>query len=113
GTDVALPAKAAALAEIESLAPARASDDQTIRIISVGALVPRKGYDVLIAALAQITELPWQLLIVGDSTRSPQTAAELAREIARLHLVNRVRLSGVVSTEELAKLYAWADLFAL
>jgi glycosyltransferase involved in cell wall biosynthesis len=76
-------------------------------------LVPRKGYDVLIAALAQITELPWRLLIVGDNARSPQTAAELTQQIARLHLVGRVSLSGAVSTEELAKLYACANVFAL
>ena len=36
---------------------------------SVGAVVPRKGYDVLIAALATLADLPWRLTIAGDRTR--------------------------------------------
>ena len=41
------------------------------RLLSVGALVPRKGFDVLIAALATLTDLPWRLTIAGDRTRNP------------------------------------------
>ena len=44
-------------------------------LLSVGALVPRKGHDVLIAALATLTDLPWSLTIAGLSPQAEVTAA--------------------------------------
>jgi glycosyltransferase involved in cell wall biosynthesis len=82
-------------------------------LLAVGAIVPRKGYDVLIAALAPLRDLPWRLTIVGDRTRDAETAARLDAEVARLSLEERVAIAGVVSTERLAELYASADLFVL
>ena len=48
---------------------AQGSRDGVVRLLSVGAVVPRKGFDVLIAALATLSDLPWQLTIAGDRTR--------------------------------------------
>ena len=48
------------------------SRDGVVRLLSVGAVVPRKGFDVLIAALATLGDLPWQLTIAGDRTRDPE-----------------------------------------
>ncbi len=84
-----------------------------MRLLSVGAVVPRKGFDVLIAALATLADLPWQLTIVGDRGRDPKTASQLDADIARLNLGNRVAVLGAVSPERLEQLYAGADLFAL
>jgi glycosyltransferase involved in cell wall biosynthesis len=86
---------------------------EAVSLLSVGALVPRKGYDVLVAALAQIRHLPWRLALVGDTTRSALTAQRLRDEIARHGLAGRISLRGVVSADELASLYAHADLFVL
>src|SRR5438105_1915738 len=36
-----------------------------VRLLAVGSVVPRKGYDVLILALARMLDLPWELAIVG------------------------------------------------
>lgn len=84
-----------------------------VRLLSIGALVPRKGFDVLIAALATLTDLPWQLTIAGDRSRDPKAAAQLDSDIARFKLSSRVAVLGAVSAERLAELYAGADLFAL
>jgi glycosyltransferase involved in cell wall biosynthesis len=75
--------------------------------------VPRKGYDVLLAALAQVRDLSWRLTIVGARDRSPATAAEVDAAVAELDLAHRVNLAGVVSPERLAALYAEADVFVL
>jgi glycosyltransferase involved in cell wall biosynthesis len=93
--------------------PAQGSQDGIMRLLSVGAVVPRKGFDVLIAALATLTDLPWQLTIAGDRTRDADTACRLDADIARFELTDRVFPRGAVSASQLAKLYAEADLFAL
>jgi glycosyltransferase involved in cell wall biosynthesis len=90
----------------------RAVNDQ-IALLAVGAVVPRKGYDVLIAALASLQDLRWRLTIVGDRTRDVETAAQLESAVARCSLEERIRFTGAISTEHLAKLYADADLFVL
>ncbi len=92
---------------------AHGSSDGIVRLLSVGAIVPRKGFDVLIAALATLTDLPWHLTIVGDRGRDPQTAAALDADIARHGLGDRVFVLGAVPDERLAELYAAADVFAL
>jgi glycosyltransferase involved in cell wall biosynthesis len=76
-------------------------------------VVPRKGFDILIAALAMLPDRPWRLTIAGDRGRDPKTAAQLEAEIARHNLGSRVAVLGAVSPERLEELYAEADLFAL
>jgi glycosyltransferase involved in cell wall biosynthesis len=84
-----------------------------VSIISVGAVVPRKGYDVLVAALAKVADLSWRLMVVGDRNRSQQTTERLDEDIARLALGHRITFAGAVTSERLAELYAAADLFVL
>lgn len=93
--------------------PAQRSQDGTVRLLSVGAIVPRKGYDVLVAALAMLPDLPWSLTIAGDCTRNPAAAARLNADIARRRLSGRVTVLGAVSPQRLGELYAEADIFAL
>jgi glycosyltransferase involved in cell wall biosynthesis len=85
----------------------------TVALLAVGAVVPRKGYDLLVTALATLTDLPWRLSIVGDLNRSPPTAHALADAIARRGLGDRIALLGAVAPEQLDTLYADADLFVL
>jgi len=92
---------------------AQGSRDGIVRLISVGALVPRKGFDILIAALATLVELPWRLTIAGDASRDRDTAARLAADIERHELGGRIALLGAVPPERLSELYTKADLFVL
>jgi glycosyltransferase involved in cell wall biosynthesis len=97
----------------DPIAPARRPFNGEISLLSVGAVVPRKGYDVLIAALASLRDLPWHLTIVGDRTREVETAALLDCTVTRCALCERITFAGAVSTERLAAFYARADLFVL
>lgn len=89
------------------------ANDAVVALLAVGAVVPRKGYDLLVAALAKLTQLPWHLTIAGDSARSPETFRQLQADIARHGLADRIRLHGAVSPERLQSLYAASDLFVL
>jgi glycosyltransferase involved in cell wall biosynthesis len=95
-----------------AIAAARRSDG-VVTLLAVGAVVPRKGFDVLVAALGEIAALPWRLVIAGDLGRSPPTAARLAADLAARGLSERIALRGAVSDSQLADLYAGADLFVL
>ena len=61
--------------------PARGSNDGVVRLLSVGSVVPDKGYDLLIAAVATLADLPWRLTIAGDRTRNLAAAARLDADI--------------------------------
>jgi glycosyltransferase involved in cell wall biosynthesis len=96
-----------------AVANQRHAREGVVTLLSVGAVVPRKGYDVLIAALAKIQRLPWRLVIVGDCTRSPVTLSQLQADMTRLGLTDRIIVRGIVTADELASLYASSDLFVL
>jgi glycosyltransferase involved in cell wall biosynthesis len=86
---------------------------ETVELLAVGAITPRKGYDHLIEALAGLKALPWYLAIAGDTTRSATALTGLHDAIARAQLQDRVVIAGAVSNERLAELYANADMFVL
>jgi glycosyltransferase involved in cell wall biosynthesis len=92
---------------------ARGGSDGGVQLLSVGAVVPRKGFDVLITALAGLTDLSWRLSIVGDYRRDAATAASIKQAIVRLDLRDRITMHGAVSAPRLAALYDGADLFVL
>ncbi len=76
-------------------------------LVSVGALIPRKGHDRTIGALALLPG--WTLLIAGEGPER----ARLTGLAERLGLSARVRLLGSVPHAELPNLYSAADLSVL
>jgi glycosyltransferase involved in cell wall biosynthesis len=85
----------------------------TVELLAVGAVVPRKGYDVLVDALAGLADLDWRLAIAGDCTRDRIAADRLAAQISARGLGTRVRMLGAVGEDELAALHGGADVFVL
>jgi glycosyltransferase involved in cell wall biosynthesis len=92
---------------------ARANTGGPVELLAVGAVTPRKGHDVLLAACALVLDLPWRLTIVGDLGRDSDAAARLEVDVARLNLCDRVLVTGTIAADRLASLYANADLFVL
>lgn len=76
-------------------------------VVSVGALIPRKGHDIVIEAVATLPGV--QLRIAGEGPER----ARLAAQVARLGLGDRVKLLGSVAHAELPPLLAAADVMAL
>ena len=90
----------------------RKNDDAMV-LLAVGAVVERKGYDLLVAALAKLKHLSWRLVIAGDHGRSPEAFRRLEADIAWFGLADRITLLGALSAQQLASLYATSDLFVL
>jgi glycosyltransferase involved in cell wall biosynthesis len=85
----------------------------TCEILSIGTLVPRKGHDVLLRALARLFDLDWHLTIVGSADRDPAHARGLEALAEELGIAQHVRFAGGVDGEALEGLWQGADLFAL
>ncbi|MEM6373599.1 MAG: glycosyltransferase family 4 protein [Pseudomonadota bacterium] len=81
-------------------------------ILSVGLLAPRKGHDVLLAALAQLDDMPWQAEIAGK-TYDADYAAALQWQVQDLGIAERVTFAGELTQDELTKRFNAASLFAL
>ena len=113
--DFAVPADRITVAPPGTCPAARAagSAGPGVEILSVGTVTPRKGHDLLVAALAGLSDLDWHLTIVGSEDRDPACAAELRAQIARCALQDRVTLTGALDASGLERRYAGADLFAL
>lgn len=85
---------------------------RTSLILSVGIQHPRKGHDVLLRALALVTDLPWRAMIVGSAYEAAY-AQSLSNLVTDLGLQDRVTLPGVLDRPELDDAYRQATLFAL
>jgi glycosyltransferase involved in cell wall biosynthesis len=93
--------------------PAPGSSGGVVRLLSVGSVVPVKGYDLLAAAVATLGDMPWRLTIAGDRTRDLAVSARLDADIAAHGLRDRVEVLGAVPPERMIELYLGADLFVL
>ena len=76
-------------------------------VLSVGALIPRKGHDIVIDAVARLDGVT--LAIAGQGPEQ----ASLAAQAARLGITDRVRLLGGVPHADLPRWVGAADAMAL
>lgn len=83
-----------------------------VAVLSVGTLVPRKGHDVLLRALAGLPDIDWRLTIAG-APRDRVHAEGLSALAEELGIAQRVTFAGEVAGAALAALYDGADVFAL
>jgi glycosyltransferase involved in cell wall biosynthesis len=83
------------------------------RLLSVGAIVPRKAFDLLVRALSPLQDRHWHLTIAGPIDRSPPTLAHVQETIGATGLGQRISLAGPVDGPRLTRLYASADAFVM
>jgi len=83
-----------------------------LQLLSVGSIVPRKAYDVLVNALAQSRLPDWRLDIIG-AARSVEAGHALAVAIRDNALAGHITVAGAVPQAVLEQRYDAADLFVL
>jgi glycosyltransferase involved in cell wall biosynthesis len=81
-----------------------------VTLLTVGRAVEKKGFDDLLAALAQLPQsLPWRLVHVGNGPLRSQLEAQAQA----LGIAARVTWRGALSQQEVLACYRDADIFVL
>ena len=85
--------------------------DKPLTILSVGRCVPKKGFNVLLDALARLNSMgvDWQARIAGDGPQLPA----LRSQAAQLMLGDRLEFMGHLEQDEIRRLLVTADVFVL
>ncbi|WP_246333390.1 glycosyltransferase family 4 protein [Aureimonas mangrovi] len=91
--------------------PAAHGGNEPAVLLSVGSVIPRKGHDTMVAALAKLSDLPWRCRIVGGLDRDAAFSASIRAQIDRAGLADRIELVGE-APDSRAEMAA-ADLFVL
>lgn len=89
-----------------------ASASSVLRVLTVGRLVEKKGVDMLVRAMrdfAAKTGRPWKLTVAGDGPEREKLQAL----VNDLGVLPNVEFLGAVRNEDVPKLLAEADIFAL
>lgn len=112
--DFGVPKDSVSFAEPGTDAAPRAQGSGGVpRLISVGSVTARKGYDVLVSALARLKDLQWESRIAGSTERDVAAAKLVGDLIAKHGLQDRVQLLGSLSDDALDQEYNKADIFVL
>jgi glycosyltransferase involved in cell wall biosynthesis len=100
-----------ALPGIERFEPVAIKDTDVPRMLSVGAVIERKGYHLLVEALSGLREVPWRLDIVGDLDRAPEYVEALRGRIDAAGLDERVVLRGGIDSDGLEACWRAAHIY--
>ena len=112
--DFAVPAHKITVAEPGTdPAPRATGTGSPVQLLAVGAVVPRKAYDLLVRALSPLADRDWRLTMAGPTDRSAEALAALRAALLEGGLGHRVTLLGAVDQQRLAELYAKADIFVM
>ena len=83
------------------------------QLMCVGTLGRHKGQDLLVEALAELSDLDWHCELAGPLDRDPEFVGHLQTRITDLGYGRRVRLAGVLTGAALSDAYTTADLLVV
>ncbi|MFK7960966.1 MAG: glycosyltransferase family 4 protein [Phycisphaerales bacterium] len=122
GVDVSQWSSTGAAGESPAASPAGSPDDAVpgepssaaiapVRLLGVGRIVAKKGFDRLIDALPRLPEglSPWTLTIIGDGPAFD----DLAAQVAASGLAGRITLAGAQPEAVVTEAMQSADVFVL
>ena len=89
--------------------PGERAVSKTLRLLSVGRLVEKKGYDVLLLALAGLPDLDWHFTHIGGG----KLADRLRGEAEDLGIAARISWLGKRDQRDVVEALRQADLFVL
>lgn len=94
----------------DPLEPAQ-RDDDTLELLCVAHLSPRKAQLHLLEALAELRQLPWHCTLIGSDQRDADYGTAVKEAVARHDLEGRVTVAGELASQAVDDAYRNADLF--
>ena len=82
-------------------------------LLCVAAVTPHKGHDVLLAALASVSDLAWRCVCVGSLNRDPGFADRVSRQATEDGIGGRVGFTGPRTGADLDEAYVGSDVLVL
>ena len=82
-------------------------------LLCVAAVTSVKGHDVLLDALAPMTDVPWRCVCVGSLERDPAFVEKIRRRSEDRALADRICVPGPRTGADLDRTYAAADVVVL
>ena len=83
--------------------------EEDFLLVSVGRLVPRKGYSILLDAVSKLPHSNLKVIIIGDGP----CEHDLKGQAIRLGIVDRVKFMGFISDKKKFQILAVSDCFVL
>ena len=83
------------------------------QLLCAGSVIPRKGQDVLIRALARLAHLAWRATCVGSLSRDTTYAGAVQSQARASGLGDRVRFAGECDAATLDGYYRASSVFVL
>lgn len=84
-----------------------------LQLIFVGNVIPRKGLDELISALAIIKDEPWELSVAGSLDFDRGYAETIKKRIEKLEIAHKIKLLGPLSDTALKDLLKQSHVMAM
>jgi glycosyltransferase involved in cell wall biosynthesis len=94
-------------------APLAAGTASGGRLLCVAAVTQLKGHDLLVAALASVSDLPWRCTCVGSLEVDPEFAQAVRDQADSAGVGDRIEFTGPLPDRDLGQTYADADLLVL
>jgi glycosyltransferase involved in cell wall biosynthesis len=95
------------------LAPVAPGTTQGGALLCVANLVPHKGQDLLVDALARLTDLDWRCVCVGALDHDPDFVDRVREQAAVADLSRRLTFAGALDGAALDAEYAKADVLVV
>ena len=89
--------------------PPRKKSNNTVQLITIGSLIHRKGFDILIEALSGLEPSDWELTIIGEGPLHE----DIQKQINGKALGNRIILLGKQDKKSIKDLMNKSDVFVL
>ena len=83
------------------------------QILCLASVTPRKGQDVLVHALTQLTNLQWFCICAGSLSRSPSFVTDVRELVFQANLADRIVFPGECDSIKVNDLYASSTVFVL
>ncbi len=87
--------------------------NEPVELLVVGAVIPRKGHDVLVRALTSLRHYPWRCVCAGSVERDRSYAERVIESIKRNELMGRIEFVGECDPSKLDDFYRRASVFVL